>query len=148
MKNVFTIIFEIMKKENTNTSRSHTFMRCKFKKPLFRSSCPEVFCKKGVLRNLQISLENTWASLFFNKVAGLRLWCRCFPVHFAKFLRTPFLIEHLRWLLLFIDGAIPLHNLEFPKKKKRSIVNKRLFLPKFSELYIFHESLSCVKNGT
>ena len=37
-------------------------------------------------------------SLFFNKVAGLRsatllkkkLWYRCFPVKFAKFLRTPF----------------------------------------------------------
>ena len=31
-------------------------------------------------------------SLFFNKVAGL--------VKFAKFLRTPFLREYLRWLLL------------------------------------------------
>ena len=30
-----------------------------------------------------------------------RLWHRCFPVNFAKFLRTPFLIEHLRWLLLY-----------------------------------------------
>ena len=29
-----------------------------------------------------------------------RLWHRCFPVNFAKFLRTPFLTEHLRWLLL------------------------------------------------
>ena len=37
-------------------------------------------------------------SFFFNKVAGLRpttllkksLWRRCFPVNFAKFLRTPF----------------------------------------------------------
>ena len=46
--------------------------------------------------------------LFFNKVEGLRpaallkkkLWHRCFPVNFAKFLRTPFLTEHLRWLLL------------------------------------------------
>ena len=36
-------------------------------------------------------------SIFFNKVAGLRsatllkkkLWHRCFPVNFAKFLRTP-----------------------------------------------------------
>ena len=44
----------------------------------------------------------------FSKVAGLRaatllkkgLWYRCFPVNFAKFLRTPFLIEHLWWLLL------------------------------------------------
>ena len=25
---------------------------------------------------------------------------RCFPVNFAKFLRTPFLKEHLLWLLL------------------------------------------------
>ena len=28
-----------------------------------------------------------------------RLWHRCFPVNFVKFLRAPFLIEHLRWLL-------------------------------------------------
>ena len=27
-------------------------------------------------------------------------------------------IEHLRWLLLFIDGAISLRNFGFPKKKK------------------------------
>ena len=26
---------------------------------------------------------------------------RCFPVNFAKFLRTPFPTEHLRWLLLY-----------------------------------------------
>ena len=29
-----------------------------------------------------------------------KLWHRCFPVNLAKFLRTPFLTEHLRWLLL------------------------------------------------
>ena len=29
-----------------------------------------------------------------------RPWNRCFPVNFAKFLRTPFFIEHLWWLLL------------------------------------------------
>ena len=28
-----------------------------------------------------------------------RLWYRCFPVNFAKFLRTPFFTEHLWWLL-------------------------------------------------
>ena len=47
-------------------------------------------------------------SLLFNKVAGprpatlikKRLWHRCFPVNFAKFLRTSFSIEHLGWLLL------------------------------------------------
>ena len=31
-----------------------------------------------------------------------RLWHRCFSVNFVKFRRTPFLTEHLRWLLLFI----------------------------------------------
>ena len=30
----------------------------------------------------------------------MRLWHRCFPVKFEKFLRTPFFIEHLCWLLL------------------------------------------------
>ena len=29
-----------------------------------------------------------------------RLWHRCFPVSFEKFLRTPFLTDYLRWLLL------------------------------------------------
>ena len=43
--------------------------------------------------------ENTCARDFFNKVADVRpatllkkrLWHRCFPVNFAKFIRTPFL---------------------------------------------------------
>ena len=47
-------------------------------------------------------------SLFFNKVAGLwpatlikkRLWHRCFPVNFAKFLRTPLQNTSGRLLLL------------------------------------------------
>ena len=29
-----------------------------------------------------------------------RLWQRCFPVNFVKFLRTPFYTKHLWWLLL------------------------------------------------
>ena len=35
------------------------------------------------------------------KIANLlkkRLWHRCFPVNFAKFLGTPFIKEHLWWL--------------------------------------------------
>ena len=72
---------------------------------LFRSSRPEVFCKKGVLRNFtKFSGKHLCQNLFFNKVAGLRpatllkknLWHSCFPVNFAKFLRTAFLTEHLR----------------------------------------------------
>ena len=49
-------------------------------------------------------------SLFFNKVAGLRLstllkkrlWHKCFTVNFVKFLKTPFFTEHLQWLPLVI----------------------------------------------
>ena len=77
---------------------------------LIRSSRPEVFCKKVVLRNFaKCTGKHLCQSLFFNKVAGLRLatllkkrvWHRCYPVNFMKFLRTTFIIKHLRWLLLF-----------------------------------------------
>ena len=77
---------------------------------MIRSSRSEVFCKKGVLRNFAKFIgKRLCQSLFFDKVAGLRpatllkkrLWHRRFPVTFAKFLRTPFLTEHLWWLLLY-----------------------------------------------
>ena len=51
-----------------------------------RSSRPEVFCKKGVLRNFaKFTGKYLCQSLFFNIVAGLR----------------PFFTEHLWWLLLW-----------------------------------------------
>ena len=70
--------------------------------------------KKMFLEISQNSQENTCARVFFKKIAGLRpatllkkrLWHRCFPVNFAKFLRTPFLTEHFRWLLLFYDDRV------------------------------------------
>ena len=74
-----------------------------------RNSCPEVFCKKGVLRNIaKFTGKHLCQSLFFNKVAGLsaatllkkRLWHRCFSVNFAQFLETSFFLEYLWWLLL------------------------------------------------
>ena len=89
----------------------------------YRSSRRELFCKKGVLRNLaKFTGRHLWQSLFFNKVPGLgpatllkkslrtatllkkRPQRRCFPVSFAKFGRTPFLVEHLRWLLLTLEN--------------------------------------------
>ena len=66
-----------------------------------------MFCKKGVLKNVvKLTGKQLCQSLFFNEVAALRLatlskkrlWHRYFPVSFAKFLRTSFLTEHLRWL--------------------------------------------------
>ena len=70
---------------------------------------PEVFCKKGVLRNfVKFTGKHLCQSLLFNKAAGLKpetllktgLWHRCFPVNFSKFLRTHFFTEHLWWLFL------------------------------------------------
>ena len=72
-----------------------------------RSSRPEVFCIKGILRNFaKFTGKHLCQSLFFNNVSGLRpatlltkrLWHRCFPVNFVKLLRTPILKEHLWWV--------------------------------------------------
>ena len=73
-----------------------------------RCSVKKVFLE--ITQNLQ---ENTCArvsSLIKLQAWGLRqatslkkrLWHLCFPVSFAKFLRTPFLTEHLWWLLLWL----------------------------------------------
>ena len=65
--------------------------------------------KKGVLINFaKFTGKHLSQSFFFNKSADLRsatllkkrLWHRCFPVNFAKFIRTPFFKKHLWWLLL------------------------------------------------
>ena len=60
---------------------------------MYRSSCPEVFCKK-VLSEI---FANLCQSLFLRPATLLkrRLWHRCFPVSFAKFLRASLFIEHL-----------------------------------------------------
>ena len=79
-----------------------------------KSSRSEVFCKKSVRRSFtKFTGKHRRQSLFFNKVAGprpvtllkKRLWHRCYPVNFVKFLRTPFIIEHLWWLLLTCAGV-------------------------------------------
>ena len=79
-------------------------------KDTFRSS-REVFYEKGVLKHFaKFKEKHLCQSLFFNKVAGLRsekksLSHSCFPVNFAKCLRTAFLIENLRWPLLYIVSS-------------------------------------------
>ena len=71
-----------------------------------RSSRPEVFCKKGGLTNSAKFIgRHLCQSLFLIKLQASGFikkkdWHRCFPANFAKFLRTPFLTKHLRWLLL------------------------------------------------
>ena len=61
--------------------------------------------QKGVLKN--------FTKFFFNKVADLKpatllkkkLWHRCFPVNFVKFLRTPFLQNISGQLLLITPSS-------------------------------------------
>ena len=64
-----------------------------------RNSHQRYSVRKGVLRNFaKLRGKHLCQVLFFNKVAGpepatllkKRLWHRCFPVNFAKFLGTPF----------------------------------------------------------
>ena len=66
--------------------------------------------KIGVLRNFaKFTGKHLCQSLFLNKVAVLRpaallkkrLWRRCFPVNFAKFLGTPFLQNQQKALEFF-----------------------------------------------
>ena len=68
---------------------------------LQRSSRLEVFCKKGFLRNfVKFTEKHQRQSLFFSLFCSSatsarnfiekRLWHRCFPVNFLKFLRTSF----------------------------------------------------------
>ena len=57
--------------------------------------------------------------ILFNKIAGLRpatllkkkLWHRCFPMNFAKFLRRPFLRNTSGRLLLYLT----FHSIQYPK---------------------------------
>ena len=81
--------------------------------------------REGVLRSFAKFTEKHFCQFLFNKVAGLtgkvgarpwggtqdaspanllknRLWHRCFPVNFAKFLRTPFLQNTSGQLLLYL----------------------------------------------
>ena len=76
---------------------------------IFRNSHLRCSIKKGVLKNFsKFTGNNLCHGLFLNKIAGIRPltlskkrpWHMCFPMNLAKFLRTPFYIEHLCYLLL------------------------------------------------
>ena len=65
------------------------------------------FVKKASLEISQSSQENACARVPFLKK---RLWHRCFPVNFAKLVRTSFLTEHLRWVLLAFQSESTLYS--------------------------------------
>ena len=104
-----------------------------------------MFCKKGVLRNFsKFTGKHLCRSLFFNKVAGLRpatllkkkLLHRCFPANFGKFLRTSFLIEHPRWLLLSVG-------------KTKTVKLKPLYkLIYWIQMYFLYSQIKVVKENS
>ena len=68
--------------------------------------------KKDIFKNFsKFTGKHLCQGFFFNKAAGIfagrqllkkALWHKCFPVNFAKFLRTPFLKNTSgRWFLVF-----------------------------------------------
>ena len=60
-----------------------------------------------------MSTDKSWKKIHDNKtirpatLLKKRLWHRCFPVNFAKFFLTPFLTEHVQWLLLYQIAKTP-----------------------------------------
>ena len=96
--------------------------------------------------------------LFFHKVVGLRpttllkqrLWHRCFPVDFAKFLRTPIFTEHLRWLLLYLVKVTTLlnfsHILGTMKLQQFKVIPKYNYNTKFLTLKIFDTYLISIRD--
>ena len=70
---------------------------------------PEVFLKKGILKNFtKLTGKHLCQSHFLNMGASRRpatllkkrLWHGCFSVNFAKFLRAPILQSTSGWLVL------------------------------------------------
>ena len=76
-----------------------------FREATFRISKRKCSVRKDVLRNFaKFTGKHLCKSLFFNEVFNevslkKRLWHRCFPVNFEKFLKTPFLQNTNRRLL-------------------------------------------------
>ena len=71
----------------------------------YRSSCPALFCKKSVLRNLaKLTGKHLCPSLFLNKVAGLRILLLFF---FKRSICDALhdLVSFLQWQMLKIYPA-------------------------------------------
>ena len=106
-----------------------------------RSSRPEEFCKKVVLKSFaKFTGKHLCQILFFHKVASpgrspssspllkKRLWHRCFPVNFLKFLRAPFLLTSSggcfsKWLLLGLFKPPSVHDVTFLEQMKLALNN-------------------------
>ena len=118
---------------------------------MIKSTHQSCYVRRVVLRNFtKFTGKHLCQSLFLNKVAGLRsatllkkkLWHRCFPVNFAKVLRTsflqntsgqlllngPFICKPIHWFLLQSNGLV-----SFCRKHWLSLFLKlSIFQPQYS----------------
>ena len=105
----------------TNSHRLFYFLGSKVWLYIFEFVCSvhrsnhwRCFVKKGVLRDFaKFTGKHLCQRLFFNKIAAIlfkkSLWHRCFPVNFAKYLRTPF-SQNTSEQLLLCTVQCTLHN--------------------------------------
>ena len=84
----------------------------------------EANCTEAVARRCSIKKVFLRPAILLKK----RLWHRCFPVNFEKFLRTPFLTEHLRRLLIMETSNVRQDILLKRKRVWRFFVNKNFYI--------------------
>ena len=60
-----------------------------------------------------------------------RLWHRCFPVNFVKFLRTPCIREHTWWLLLTVKNYSKSKSKNQSKTLRKKCPHSKLFWSAF-----------------
>ena len=125
------------------------FTRSKIRNNSKFIACAEAVAKMCSVKKVFIKFftkftgKHLCQSLFFNKVAGLRpetcnfikkiIWHRNFPENFAKFLTTPFLTQHLRWLLLYVLDNIFFFFTISTNKEKHQVMTMQEFLLIFFE---------------
>ena len=91
-----------------------------------RSSLPKVFCKKRCSKKFcKIHRKTPVPETLSLKKS---LWHWWLPVNFAKFLKTSFFTEHLRWLLLSQAMWIGLLYWKVENRKKASSSSSALFI--------------------
>ena len=114
-KNVFWKIYGVLQgiyQTSIKFTNRSSHQMCSSKKT--EAVVRKCFVKKVFLEILQNSQETTCAKVFSNKVTSLkpatllkkRIWHRCFPVNFRKFLETPFLYSTsggCLWKKMFLE---------------------------------------------
>ena len=134
MKLVVELVWVVLVVSNSKYSFRSNHWRCSVRN--FATLTGKHLCQSLFLVKLQTSSP-----------AKMRLWHRCFPVNFAKFLRTPFFKNtsgDCFWLLTNAN----LKNLYWWCHSIVLLLTKEFFSQSFHSCKLFPERVSCAKNGT